>query len=409
MQLISLFASISFHICSTMTSASKRSLCTFPEAVAVTIVSGGVKDKEWMLKELTKQGMHPDDWVVLDLRPLLKRDPATSVGHERDYTDEWTFMTVAGQEGFVKTVLEIVEKVAAGSLLVFIHCQSGWHRASCTSAVVQDQLNSVVHDFTVDGKEPSRIFNARWFPLHRMSSTNMWHQQFNNMKSWTESGGWSLCRGPESAKEILGIEAAQMSMESKNNMAELNFEVEKRFKRVCSCDAAGDSDVEDAGKTVRQHVEDIEKPKTPELVPPPPPPCKVSKVLPKAPPVGVQGPARPRQPPTPPSADLVATYKAAPSTAAPLTAAPVTPPETPPDWVSFSQDPNVWHTYLDEHNVDMAAQKSLFLLAQYDDHGRKLANTIIANFVRMENDRKEMRNASGWIYTAVLNARKELR
>ena len=52
--------------------------------MGITVVTSGAHDSEAFLTYIEPEGENPDDWLHVDLRKVLKKNPATSVPHKVD-------------------------------------------------------------------------------------------------------------------------------------------------------------------------------------------------------------------------------------------------------------------------------------------------------------------------------------
>jgi hypothetical protein len=77
-------------------------------------------------------------------------------------------------------------------------------------------------------------------------------------------------------------------------------------------------------------------------------------------------------------------------------------------WVTTKFDAQAWKGTLDEYEVDIIAQKELFLLSQYSEEGARHANSVIAHFLKSVSDGREIRNPSGFIHSSCLKSRHKL-
>ena len=56
----------------------------FPSPKPITIVTGSADDRQWFEEKLREHQQDLDEWEFTDLRSMLKKDPATSVGWKEE-------------------------------------------------------------------------------------------------------------------------------------------------------------------------------------------------------------------------------------------------------------------------------------------------------------------------------------
>jgi len=83
--------------------------------------------------------------------------------------------------------------------------------------------------------------------------------------------------------------------------------------------------------------------------------------------------------------------------------------EPQPDYATFDPDPKVWWEILEDLEVDHPACRELFCLAQYNEDGRKRANSLIGKILKGESDHKHYHSGiSAWLHSAILVARNAM-
>ena len=90
------------------------------------------------------------------------------------------------------------------------------------------------------------------------------------------------------------------------------------------------------------------------------------------------------------------------------------PPKAPPpaaagdEWITTTFDVRNWKETLDQYRVDEAAQKELFLLAQFSSKGAKAANSLIAKLLKATSDGREIFNPSAFVHKGCKDNRHQL-
>lgn len=335
-----------------------------PDAAApygVTICSGGIDDWVAFQKELRTRGLDASDWDVVDLTKILKKNPDTTVGWHQDCTHDWTYQVVSGQDQFGEINMAIIESVAKGYRKQFLHCKSGWHRASTVGKSTESNLNSLMYT------DDTRCFNAQWFGLHKCDNQRMWSSQIDRALGWSEST-WLSMDGPTNATEIFGHRAAQGDPKSWANFVELQEMIDNVFCR------AWHTPLRDKRVAAPQKAK--MKPRQP---PTPPPAHKRCPDMPPPPPQPVRKRAREEH------IDSDSDDKL-------------------PDWASFEPNVENWWQLFDKLNVDESARMSLFVLAQHSEQGFKEANQITLKLIKKVNESTHISNASAFVFSSVINA-----
>jgi len=73
----------------------------------MTIVTGGADTHKWFIDKIKSK--FPDSaWTEIDLRGILHKDPATSIGHKQDWQFGLTQQVVIAQTEFANVIVEAV-------------------------------------------------------------------------------------------------------------------------------------------------------------------------------------------------------------------------------------------------------------------------------------------------------------
>jgi len=119
--------------------ALSRPVVGAPSPRAVTVVSGGENDCHDFMDWL---GIRASEWMVIDCRPWLEKDPGDAIGHKQDCTAPLTQRTVIAQHNFPEIVEYILSEMLTRKVSKFmVHCKTGYHRASTVTAMVEDYAN----------------------------------------------------------------------------------------------------------------------------------------------------------------------------------------------------------------------------------------------------------------------------
>jgi len=110
------------------------------QPTSVILVSGSRAQAKWLPTQLSPQ--LKASMKVKDLTLKMKKDPADRIDHKKDWRAEHTVQVVLGQMGADDVVSGLIADVAGGETTQFVHCNSGWHRASVQYTV---NLRSILY------------------------------------------------------------------------------------------------------------------------------------------------------------------------------------------------------------------------------------------------------------------------
>ena len=354
----------------------------------ITVVTGGAKDAK-KFNELF-QG-DEDEWVTIDLRPHLKKNPGDAIGYKADSSHVVTQQVVMSQSGSPEVVKYIIKMVEGGGgddgpwespvSKLFIHCQHGWHRADTIGHIVESYLNAM-HN----GDE--RCFNCKRFALHDALGAKGWNGVVDCAMKWAEAP-WTMADVTGSSKaSIFGYEACKGHPVASANWDQL-------YEHMCS-----EYRLEPAPRVEvkRMRVKtgkssSSAKPAAPVVAP------AASKRLPWM----AASSAAP--PPPPPPAWMQADP---PRAAKGEVAEAVDDDDALPSWATFESRVDVWYDVLKRMKVDENAIQSTFLLAQHSKEGFMGANQVISKLLKKEADGDPPRNASAFVHTIVEKHRNRI-
>ena len=425
----------------------------------ITIVTGGVEQYKWFM-EAIKSKFPNQEWHDIDLRAILKKDPATTIGHKEDWEWARTQQVVIAQTEFANVIVEAVTIVDGIADLVWMNCNTGYHRASVAGKVLESQLNSLV-----DG-QGVRLYNTQLFMFHEVQGRKQFYNLIGDVSSWIMEP-WPIEADYDGTKKSLfGYAAAikkQGSARSWNRMNDLISQkhdrgVERTHGGSQSAAVQDNTEGDDRGSSPRHPMPPRMRPPTPGQ----PPPmtgsvaCSTAKSsadnrinrLSSAYPVGgrpsasssIGEPCPPIDPPPsswnrnhqelephPSDCDAAESdnlesddYDASSRRRSPSAQS---RPRSPslisvshashesqdlPPWATFDRDVTVWWSLLEFWRVDTKARESLFALAQHSDQGREYANDLIGKLIKKKNDGATLHNSSGFVFSCVMNARIRL-
>jgi hypothetical protein len=395
MHVWSFYVYIHVHRCSSaflVTSSVAFDIVFFAMAKNITIVTGGVQDKDWFRKEMEK--VYHDDFDVIDLREILVKDPGVSVGHKQDFEYERTQVVVVSQDGFPDLIKSVIDTANFNMAHFFMHCKTGWHRASVTGKMLESQLNSLVD---ADG---NRLFNTICFTLHDCQTAKEYSTKLSNVVDWLDNP-WVIESEYNGLKDSLfGYRMCMSTGPSARNWNNMYDIIGADYARI--------------GKKKVTFTPSVHTSASAPLFTMPPPPSMPLPV---------------RPPPRPPPPVLNSTAKAGPSSAKPPR-----PPEPPsqaafeqhharqqkqrdqhwqqeeqlPAWATLERNVKVWWSIFDHWAIDVYARECLFALAQHSDEGYKAANDLVGKLLKKKNDNSTFNNASAFLFSSVLNARHNI-
>ncbi len=211
------------------------SLSKFPEPLSVTICTGGKDDLPHFKAALLKRGEDIDSWTFTDLTKSLTKDPRTSVEYKTDCKNDWTTATVMGQDNFSQVVVGQMELAVDGKLKQFLHCHTGWHRASVSGKVLESNLNSIAHVPIENAPDDDRhrVFNAQWFGLHKcQDSWTRWATQVDNACAWSDFALHAPIEGPMKMTDLFGHRACQTNPKAHHGFYEIGVKIDSMFCRM---------------------------------------------------------------------------------------------------------------------------------------------------------------------------------
>jgi hypothetical protein len=347
----------------------------------VTIVTGGVQDKDWFKDQMDPGPYH---WDYIDLRPLLVEDPSTSVGHEEDYCYEETQVAVIAQIGFPDVIKGLIDSVHHTEY-VFLYCHNGYHRGSVTGKMLESQLNSLID---IDG---NRIFNSICFMFHECHTNKEYKLKLSNVVDWLDNP-WEIEGEYNGLKDSLfGYRSAMTTGASARNWNTMHDIINAEYTRI------GKKTV-----TFNPFVQTSASMSSFIMPPPPSTPPTPSHIMPPRPPppVVVHSKASSAKPPEPPQPPSASDYEAQQH--------PFWQGEQQqlPAWATLERDVRVWWSIFDHWALDVEARESLFALAQHSDQGYEAANELVGKLLKKKNDRSIFNtSASAFVFSSVLNAR----
>ena len=369
----------------------------------ITILTGGEKDADNFHQYLIDE--HPDDldnWTFVDLQPLLKKDPATSIGHKEGFESTQTQTVVMGQEAFANTLQGVMKQslpTVDGAYdgddykdKFFVFCRTGWHRAGVTGKALKEAYNYIEID---DG----RVFNCQTFSLQDSYGHRDYRTRMSNAVRWSEEP-WTIIEGGYRSRGALwGYTAA-----SSNPYAWVGFREFWDF-------------VDEFVTVIDKIHKQVLVPSQP-LFPPPAPPFPIKgdhgehdddKWLDDAS-WAAREDARENERSSYDSQrgeqsakhEESSSHDSRPSYA-------TRPKDEPPSWATVKRDPSLWWHLFEKVGVDSYARKDVYALAQTSDEGHKAAMAIIFKLLKKDTDGEEYDTSpSAFVHSCAKNAMQEL-
>jgi hypothetical protein len=358
----------------------------------ITIVTGGLHHRDWFMREMAT--VHHDDFEVIDIRRLLQKDPSTSIGHKQDFVYEQTQVVVIGQDGFpdlIKGVIDTAARPLHSSEHFFLHCRTGYHRASVTGKMLESQLNSLAD------ADDNRLFNTICVQFHDCGTTKEYNSKLSNVVDWLDNP-WEIESEYNGLKDSLfGYRASMTTGGSARNWNTMYDIIGADYVRIGKKTVTFNPSLRTSASASSF------------IMPPPPSTPPPSHAMPTPPPPPVvlscHAKAKPPQPPEPPSQAAYDEHDDRQWQREQHWQQ----HEQLPDWATFERDVGVWWSIFDHWQIDDTARQSLFALAQHSDQGYEAANELVGKLVKKKNGNATFTtSASAFVFSSVLNARHDI-
>ena len=171
---------------------------------AITLVSFGFgESSSKMLLELISDD---DDWFIIDVAKLLKKDPFSVVGRGENGEYPQTQKMVFAQDAFPTTTINLFN-ILIGAIPgkdysnMAIGCNRGIHRSDTMSRELEELLNSIVDE------HGERLFNVMHFPLSQCYNKTDVGTTLDNAMRWSSSPWQMKAGGPKPVRERYAYDA----------------------------------------------------------------------------------------------------------------------------------------------------------------------------------------------------------